>query len=90
MSNLNSATERLGILPSKRDQYIDFDLTFRRNPVSGDVLIKKDISSINQSIKNILLTNKLEKPFQPRFGGNIYNTLFDLMTNWDYRGCRMT
>jgi phage baseplate assembly protein W len=86
MSNLNSAEERLGILPSKRDQYIDFDLTFRRNPVSGDVLIKKDISSINQSIKNILLTNKLEKPFKPRFGGNIHNTLFDLMTNWDYRG----
>ena len=54
----------------------DFDLKFTRMS-SGDIKIKKDIPeqnkfpSIEQSLVNILLTNKGEKPFFQNFGGDL-------------------
>jgi len=57
--------------------YKDIDLTFAKRP-SGDVYKKTDAAAVKQSIKNILLTNFTEKPFQPTFGGNLNNFLFNL------------
>ena len=33
---------------------------------------------MKQSVKNLMLTNYFEKPFQPLFGGNLRELLFDL------------
>jgi phage baseplate assembly protein W len=64
----------------------DFDLKFTKRQLLGK---KTDIRTlvdnhrrsrypvIEQSIANIVLTNKGERPFQPDFGGNIYDTLFE-------------
>jgi len=57
--------------------YSDFDLTFRANPVTGDVSIKKDVEAVKQSVLNILLTNRGEKPFEPAFGSGIRAYLFE-------------
>jgi phage baseplate assembly protein W len=46
----------------------------------GDVYKKLDIRSIEQSVENILLTNKGEKPFQPLFGSDLRRLLFELNT----------
>ena len=75
----NDFEQRLGILDSKKDQYKDIDLTFRRNPITNDVLIKKDISAVTQALKNIILTNFFERPFSPAFGSNIWTELFEPM-----------
>lgn len=67
----------------------DFDLKFTRMS-SGDIKIKKDIPeqnkfpSIEQSLVNILLTNKGEKPFFQNFGGNMYGNLFELISDIEY------
>jgi phage baseplate assembly protein W len=68
--------------------YRDLDLSFapKRGTVfedgvrRGDVYKKVDIRSIEQSVENILLTNKGEKPFQPRFGSDLRRLLFELNT----------
>ena len=57
--------------------YTDLDLRFKPHPNFGDVVPLKDISAIKNSIRNILLTNKGEKPFQPNFGCNITGYLFE-------------
>ena len=68
--------------------YKDIDLSFARKPgslfedglIRGDVYRKLDIRSVEQSIRNILLTNFYEKPFQPLFGANLRRLLFELDT----------
>tara|TARA_R100001015_G_C4607648_1_gene162777 strand:+ start:476 stop:898 length:423 start_codon:yes stop_codon:yes gene_type:complete len=54
---------------------IDVDLT--RNSFTGDVSLKQDIHAIRQSIQNILLTKRGEKPFDPFFGSEIDSLLFE-------------
>lgn len=70
------------ILSSRTRVYKDIDLTFEKK-LNGDVYAKNDAAAVKQSIKNLLLTNKTEKPFSPRFGGNLYNLLFELDTDFD-------
>jgi phage baseplate assembly protein W len=62
--------------------YKDLDLTFSKRP-SGDVYKKVDAAAVKQSVKNILMTNFGEKPFQPYFGGNLNEFLFNLNTEFD-------
>jgi len=45
--------------------------------VRGDIYKKIDVRSIDQSIQNIVLTNYFEKPFQPLFGSNLRQLLFE-------------
>jgi phage baseplate assembly protein W len=57
--------------------YTDLDLNFTSHPVRKDVNIHKDEKSVIYAIKNILLTNHYEKPFQPDVGSNIRRMLFE-------------
>lgn len=59
--------------------YSDLDLTFTPKP-SGDVFKKLEASAVKQAVKNILMTNFLEKPFNTTFGGNLNSFLFQLDT----------
>lgn len=61
----------------KKIGYRDFDLQFRRHPSTGKLLMKKDDDAVKQSLKNLILTNRYERPFLPEFGGNIRSRLFD-------------
>ena len=57
--------------------YSDIDVDLSKNSFSGDVSIKKDLHAIRQSIQNILLTRVGEKPFNPSFGSELDNFLFE-------------
>lgn len=57
----------------------DFDLSFRRHPSTGKLLTKKNDESVKQGLKNLLLTNRYERPFRPEYGGDIRKRLFDNM-----------
>ena len=63
-------------LPSRA--FKDFDLTFRRNPVTNDVNTIKNEVAIKEAVKNIVRYNFYEKPFLPNYGGNITGALFEL------------
>ena len=64
-------------ISSRAVDYLDIDLTFNKRP-SGDIYKKKDAAAVKQSIKNLLLTDFYEKPFQPFFGANLRAMLFEL------------
>lgn len=74
--NLNSTS----LVTSRNKAYSDIDLTFAKKP-SGEIYKKSDAAAVKQAVKNILLTNKYEKPFQPDFGGDLNNLLFELVDN---------
>lgn len=56
--------------------YSDIDFIFKTT-LSKDLSVKYDGDSIKQSVKNILLTNKFERPWNPNFGVNLRNLLFE-------------
>jgi phage baseplate assembly protein W len=57
--------------------YSDFDLGFTANPVTGDVSKKYDVNAVKQSLKNLILTQFYERPFQPNLGSPVYKLLFE-------------
>ena len=59
----------------------DINLSFKRHPVTNDVLTISDEDAIKKSVKNIVFTILGEKPFQPTFGSVINNSLFELNTS---------
>ena len=55
----------------------DLSVTFKKHPVSDDLVTVKDKASIVQAITALLLTRKGERPFQPQLGCGIQNVLFE-------------
>ena len=66
---------------ARQETYKDLDFTFKQNPNTNDVGIKKDNASVTQSVLNILQTNHGERPFNYNFGANLRQYLFENMTN---------
>lgn len=57
--------------------YSDIDLTFARQPISGDISLVYDDRAVINSVRNLLLTNFYERPWQPRLGSNLTKLLFE-------------
>ena len=58
----------------------DINLSFKRHPVTNDVVTIRDEDAIKRSVKNIIFTILGEKPFVPQFGSVVNESLFDLNT----------
>ena len=61
--------------------YSDLDLTFNLVPGTNDVARSFDDQAVIRSVRNLLLTNFYERPFQPNLGGNIDRLLFEPANN---------
>jgi phage baseplate assembly protein W len=57
--------------------YADLDNSFSVHPIYNDVLPLIDLDAVKQSLKNLLLTNTYDRPFQPNIGSNIRELLFE-------------
>lgn len=58
-------------------KYRDIDLNFTRNPVTNDVSIVEDANAVKAAVRNIVLTNFGERPFNPDIGSGIRRLLFE-------------
>ena len=59
----------------------DINLSFKRHPVTNDVLTISNEDAIKRSVRNIVFTILGEKPFDPNFGSVINDSLFELDTS---------
>ena len=68
---------------SRLRKYKDIDLTLAVKTTTGDVYKKINAAAVKQSVKNLIMTNRLEKPFNPSFGADIRGLLFELVDYTD-------
>ena len=66
------------IVSSKYSDYSDLSLSFKLHPKYADIRPLSGIDAIKNSIKNILMTGKGERPFNPYFGCSLREFLFEL------------
>jgi phage baseplate assembly protein W len=68
-----------GVNNSPRSTYIykDLSLFFTPNPVSGDVTMVTDVQDIKRSVRNLVMTNRFEKPFHPEIASHVRDLLFE-------------
>ena len=59
----------------------DINLSFKRHPVTNDVVTIRNEDAIKRSVRNIIFTILGEKPFEPNFGSAINESLFELNTS---------
>ena len=65
------------VISSSSRQYKDLDLNFLIHPVRKDINKHKDEMAVINSIKNLMMTNHYERPFQPDLGSNVRRLLFE-------------
>lgn len=57
--------------------YKDIDLNFTRNPITKDVSVLQDEDAVKAAVKNLVLTDAGERPFNPTLGSSIRGLLFE-------------
>lgn len=62
-----------------KKEYKDIDLNFKPHPVSGDIQTLSGVDAIKRSVRNIVLHNFYERPFDSDFGSNTRASLFENM-----------
>jgi phage baseplate assembly protein W len=60
--------------------YSDFRKDLMMNPLTRDVVARLNEDSVKEALKNLILTDKGERLFQPYLGSDVRKSLFDNMT----------
>ena len=55
----------------------DLNMQFSISPNTGDIALKTGSNAVKEAIKNLIMTKKLERPFQPGVGSSIRELLFE-------------
>ncbi len=55
----------------------DLSLTFKKHPVTDDLVVTKDAAAIQQALTTLLLTSKGERLFNPELGSSLRRFLFE-------------
>ena len=66
-------------MPAQRvsKSFKDLSMSFKFNPLSGDLITLKNENAIARAVRNIVLTTPGEKLFDPDFGSSVGEILFE-------------
>ena len=66
-------------MPAQRvsKSFKDISMSFKFNPLSGDLIALKNENAIARAVRNIVLTTPGEKLFDPDFGSSVSEILFE-------------
>jgi len=62
---------------SKKKPHRDLDLSLKIYPIRKDIIPLKDDAAIKNAVKNLLVSNFYERPFQDDLGANLRGLLFE-------------
>jgi phage baseplate assembly protein W len=63
-----------------KHRYKDINLDFDRHPLTGDVVTAVNVEAIKKAVRNLVLTNLGEVPFDPDRGSSLLGSLFENFT----------
>lgn len=70
-------------VPYQTKQFKDISLSFKKHPVTKDILVLKDNDAIKKSVMNIIRTSIGDRFYEPTIGTRVGDMLFSLNTD-DY------
>lgn len=70
----------LSLNTKKLTVYADFRKDLMANPLTGDIVSRLNEDAVKEALKNLILTDKGERLFQPYIGSDVRKSLFDNMT----------
>jgi len=62
---------------SKKRGFSDLNLKLTKHPIRKDITPLRDDAAIKNAVKNLLISNFYERPFQPTLGANLRGLLFE-------------
>ena len=71
-----ASTGKISVVGRKKG-WADLNLKLTLHPIRKDIIPLKDDEAIKNSVKNLILTNFFERPFQPLVGANLRGLLFE-------------
>jgi len=75
-SDKSSTTEQVSIVTRKKS-FSDLDMSLTKHPIRKDITPLKDDNAVKNAVKNLILTNFFERPFQHDKGANLRGLLFE-------------
>lgn len=69
--------DRFAAMNRDSQTFSDFLTNLNPHPVSGDIVKYTNENAVIRSIRNLLLTNKFDRLYQPTIGTDIYKMLFE-------------
>lgn len=78
---MSERADRAASRPIRDNIYSDIFTNFNAHPNTGALLIRSDVDAVKRALRNLLLTDKGERPFNPDFGSNIKSILFEPSTD---------
>jgi phage baseplate assembly protein W len=75
---MSTRADRYTQLQKVPDLFSDFLSDLSPHPITKDLSRVRNDQSVRQSIKNLILTNYGERPFQPTIGSTVNRSLFEL------------
>lgn len=57
--------------------FVDVDLSFIKNPNTGDISLKRGENAIKGAVKNLIMTNHYERLFHSEIGSSVKGMLFE-------------
>lgn len=71
--------DKFTAINKKEEIYSDFMTDFTPHPDTNELMRITNESAVVRSIRNLILTNKYDRLFQPELGGNLMALLFEPM-----------
>ena len=57
--------------------FSDVNVSFTPHPVTGKLPVLKNADAVKRAVRNLILTNFGERPYEPVYGGNVRAMLFE-------------
>ena len=71
-----ASTGKISVVGRKKG-WADLNLKLTLHPIRKDIIPLRDDEAIKNAVKNLVLTNFFERPFQPQLGANLRGLLFE-------------
>lgn len=79
---MTTRADRFTQLQKVPDLFSDFLTDMTPHPVTKDLIRNRNDQAVRQSIRNLVLTNYNERPFQPGIGSSVGSALFELVDDF--------